>query len=1270
MTMAEQGSIRKGPGRPSVPPNDTGNMATSVLQRNPIGLVRATSNISLAHDSNGQGSNNNNPTSTNTVANSETQQQALTQPRVLPTATINDASNNDTSNNNAKTRQNKRKIFLHPLTGSPLRIYITRHTPDREDLKKLIHNHGGNVTEHEKVAYIRLAPPGYRYVEQSYSTDWVRDCVRKGHLITLNDAMGYRLKLANKQDKTHYTIEDDNILRRFIAEKIASGAKINGKKIYQELAAAHPRHTMESWRTRATKELRLTETPSPSPYAASKALRDQISVARNLTLRGMAAQPPSPPGATPTPKNRLTMAQDSKSTSHVSAGQSSQRGDSSQAISSCPSPAPRSSDPPPLTPPALDLSMNRLPTSLTSSRGLPSMDLSSFNLPSSSTRDISGSQVIKPRLEDLLHVSDFSSDDEEEAMRIKEVQTPSQRRKGPRSDPHDVASATKNSTTADIAVAKTVTLSLISPPIQEESGDKPISAPEPIVMLSPDLVPAIATTDPTLTLPSTALTEPDDIAIAQGIIQRMASVSPEVQEEHEGLEDMDLEVPAGQIFQEDHQELEDEVLLEGQPSSEDHMKLVEELFPEGESFTEPHRELEEDLAQPEFDSLPQDDFSLEEPRSLEDQELLRRSHSQQSWVSPSKSSTSLSAEHDMDRSSPAFSSQDGLDSGAEVQVPEKFFTGHLRKKKPRIPGRPKNIKYGLTRASATGIPATESTATSARLSMVGSSEQALPPTAKSLGPNSHASNEDNALDMENIMEEPERLQTTILENTNGIELQSVDDLDGLSEDDANIANRILDRHRGSVPSVSSSIALDTYRDLGADEIPEDRGTLSMTQAGMKESQEVETVPSHNMDHGYEEEEDEPLLRRRPTMAKEPAAPTATTFSALPLASAEVESGPRQFPQPSPRAKSLSEPSPESLRAPQQDSAKESEAPQQHSERNDGQTEGSPAKSTPLESMSVEPEEALSRPRIQATPQVELAIPKTVVQSRKEPEAAKEEEVHPVVPEVAVKTLQAAPEVQQQPRKVASRPRSSTPRDPPELRKTRTGAMASKRLSVEVFEVPDDDPPPPKPRRTPVQNNSAAEKFYAARAEKSAKLLQDQEGSEGQVRLTQDQLVEYLRFQYKDDIRKLCVLGLLRPLQAVDILDACSGDFIAAKTLVRKGMTDDIQSKFWTGVDDTILHSKDESRLDELGKRYTLREIVNRTEYLARSRKEAEHHFGLGLASPLSTPLKRPAPESRSTSVMTDDLGAQSPLTRFSDKASVSLYKMMESKRQRFDESGE
>lgn len=980
---------------------------------------------------------------------------------------------------------------------------------------------------------------------------------------------------------------------------------------------------MESWRTRATKELRLTE--NPLPYAASKALRDQIPVARNSSLRGMAAQAPSP-GPTPTPKNHLSMAQDSKSTSHVSARQSSQRENSLQAISSSPSPVPRSSDRPPLVPPALDLSMNRLSPSMTSSKGLPSMDLSSFNLPPSGTKGISASHVVKPQLEDLLHVSDFSSDDEEEAMRMKEVQSLSQRQEGLRSDPHDITSATEKSTTVNIAVAKTATLSLISPLIQEESEDEPISAPEPIVMLSPDLAPAIATSDPTLTLPSTALSESDDIAIAQEIFRRMASVSPEVQEEHEDLEDLDLEPPAGQIFREDHQEPEDKGFPEGQSSS-DHRRLDEELFPEstsysktqrdleeelfpvGESFTEPRRELGDDPTQAEFNSLSQDDFPLEKPGLLEDQKLLRRSPSPGSWVSPSKSSTSLSIEYDMDRSSPALL-QDSLDSGAEVQVPEKFFTGHLREKKPRIPGRPKNIKYGSFRPFATRMPATESTATSARLSMVEaeSSEQPLPPTAKSLNPNSRASNEDNALDMENSMEEPECLETTILDNADDVELQTDDDLGDLSDDDANIASRILDRQRRPVPRVSSSIAFDTHHDLGADRIPEGRGTLSMTQAAMKE---VRTAPSHYIDHSYEEEEDEPLVRRRPTMAKAPAASTVTTSSALPMASTEVESGPTQppqidstaqttsqqpriesepqssstlpmefksgsqqptlrvadepesepepqlTPQHSPHTKLLSDPSPESLRAPQQepekpkapqqDSARESEVPQQHSEPNDGQAERFPAKLAPPESMSVEPEEASSQPRIQATPQIEVMTPKAVVNPRKQPETAKE--ARQVVLEVAVKTRPTVQEEQQQSHNVTPRPKSSTPKDPPEPRKTRTTATTSKRLSV--FDVPDDGPLPPKPKRTPVQNKNAAEKFYTARAEKSTKL---QPSSGGQVRLTQHQLIEYLRFRYKDEIRKLCVLGLLKTLQAVDILDACSGDFIAAKTLVRKGMT--------------------------------------------------------------------------------------------------------------------
>lgn len=88
------------------------------------------------------------------------------------------------------------------------------------------------------MAYIRLAPPGYRYIEQLYSTDWVRDCIQKGHLIALHEATKYKLKLAYKPDKTAFTVDDDKLLKRYVTEKTAAGAKINGKKIYQEFADA------------------------------------------------------------------------------------------------------------------------------------------------------------------------------------------------------------------------------------------------------------------------------------------------------------------------------------------------------------------------------------------------------------------------------------------------------------------------------------------------------------------------------------------------------------------------------------------------------------------------------------------------------------------------------------------------------------------------------------------------------------------------------------------------------------------------------------------------------------------------------------------------------------------------------------------------------------------------------------------------------------------------------------------------------------------------
>lgn len=924
---------------------------------------------------------------------------------------------------------------------------------------------------------------------------------------------------------------------------------------------------------------------------------------------------------------------------------------------------------------------------------------------------------------------------------------------------------------------------------------------EPMVVLSPDLAPAVATSDPTLTLSSSALTEPDDLAIAQGTLRRMASVSPEIQEE--GPEDTDLEPPAGQIFPENHRDLEAELF---KSSSAAHRELERELFPEAKSSSEYYRELEDEFFPEDrslsevqssmesremlenhslresdmplgFDSPPQDDSWLEEPGLPEDQDLPLPSPSSESWLSPSKSSASISTEHNMNRSSPALP-QDSPYSAAEVQLPEKFFTSHLREKKPRIPGRPKNIKYGSqSGASSTTRMLTESAATSPGLSRdtAGSSEDTLPQTetASDRSP-SDTGSEDKVIDMAQIKkEELEGLGTGILGTLGDADLQSDIDIGDLSDDDAYVASRILSRQQRPVPKVPSSIASEAHRDNQADEISMDRETLDLSQASIRQEsqasikQELQEArisscdKTEQHDDEEEEEEDEPLVRRRPTMAEVFSAPTAPPPS-LPAASTDVESesqSPHQVepttqnataqqsqiepepqststapleaenesqptaqvvhgtqadqetrstPQPSPRVK-LRPAKPDAanpivqqesatLRTPQQDSSKESGAPQQSPEPHDGQPEGSRSQSASPDPMLTEPEAPLPK-RIQAIPPPEATIPKTTARAPTVPES---QAIHQVVPEVTIETRGKVVEVPQQ---KTTRPKSSTPQELPEQLKT-----DPKHRPAEVLEIHDVALTVPK--RAPLKL-SAAEKFYKGRAEMAKLQHNDEDGSgeqDAQVKqesLTQEQLVEYIRFRYKEDIHKLCVLGLLKSIQAVDVLDACSGDYATAKKLIRKGMTGkllffflltshhllvallltlllfsvhliffhveiaDIQSKFWTGVDDSILQSEDGSRLDELRTKYSLKEIVSRTEYLARSRKEAEHYFGIESSSnTMLTPLKRSAPESRSASVMTDDVGGQSPLKRFSAREVGSLYRTLESKRRRLDEDEE
>lgn len=287
----------------------------------------------------------------------------------------------------------------------------------------------------------------------------------------------------------------------------------------------------------------------------------------------------------------------------------------------------------------------------------------------------------------------------------------------------------------------------------------------------------------------------------------------------------------------------------------------------------------------------------------------------------------------------------------EPQVPEKFFTAHLKPKKPKIPGRPKNVKYGSqSRANTSWMPAMV-TATSPVLSTgeAGSSTYSLPPTATALSSGARDSGiHDITPDMAQFAEELEDWETTTLSTLDGNRHQSDNDVGDVSNSSANIANQVLLGHQGPVPRAS---------------------TLDW--------------------RGYDED-DEPLIRRRPFLVE---APTSTA---------------------------------------------------------------------PTPSTSLQP------------PQIE-----------------------------------------------------------PELQPTST-ATTFNSYPVEVIEISDDED--------------------LAIEETSQQHQQHQDGAreEGaQASLTQDQLIEYLRLLYADHIQKLCENEGLKSIQAINILDACSGKFNRAVRLIRK-----------------------------------------------------------------------------------------------------------------------
>ncbi|KAI8601074.1 hypothetical protein EDD21DRAFT_118330 [Dissophora ornata] len=169
------------------------------------------------------------------------------------------------------------RIFVD-AQGQPLQICISRTVKDISNLENKIRTHGGEVTNDDKMAFICLADPGLSYLQTTYSmysTEWVHHCVQQEALVH-HDTPAFRLKKANRNDKTHFTLEQDCLLREFIEAKKRDGARLNGNLIYEEFSNTHKEHSWQSWKYRAVTGLKLTESPeSQSIYESSKAQREE-----------------------------------------------------------------------------------------------------------------------------------------------------------------------------------------------------------------------------------------------------------------------------------------------------------------------------------------------------------------------------------------------------------------------------------------------------------------------------------------------------------------------------------------------------------------------------------------------------------------------------------------------------------------------------------------------------------------------------------------------------------------------------------------------------------------------------------------------------------------------------------------------------------------------------------------------------------------------------------------------------------------------------------
>ncbi|RYP24995.1 hypothetical protein DL765_000223 [Monosporascus sp. GIB2] len=190
-----------------------------------------------------------------------------------------------------------------------LKFWVSQRVPARSTCIQNIKSNGGEVVPIEKNADYLIAdharqdvPPG------SYSWKFIDDCLEAGTLKPIEDYLCTEAprksrpvgsSIRQKGTRTPYTVEDDQILFKWVAKHEKLGVPVMGTSIYQALEAKYPHHTWQSWQSRWKDKLRYLprpETsdgePSPRPSPVPSQSATSTATSRPPGVGRIAAQNP------------------------------------------------------------------------------------------------------------------------------------------------------------------------------------------------------------------------------------------------------------------------------------------------------------------------------------------------------------------------------------------------------------------------------------------------------------------------------------------------------------------------------------------------------------------------------------------------------------------------------------------------------------------------------------------------------------------------------------------------------------------------------------------------------------------------------------------------------------------------------------------------------------------------------------------------------------------------------------------------------------------